>query len=112
MILLKKILVAFVGGALLVAGAAMLVLPGPALVVIPAGLAVLAIEFLWARRWLAWLRERCKTISTNKPAKWATSRFLRREQSITQKPISSICGPVQKQPVTLEKANSYFQSSN
>lgn len=32
----------------LVAGAAMLVLPGPAFVVIPIGLALLALEFTWA----------------------------------------------------------------
>ena len=68
MIVLRKCLVAVLGGALLIAGVAMLVLPGPAVVVIPAALAILAIEFLWARRWLAWLRERCKTISKNKPA--------------------------------------------
>ena len=64
--LMKKVLVAIAGGALLAAGIAMIVLPGPALVVIPAALAILAIEFLWARRWLAWLRERLKTIGTNK----------------------------------------------
>lgn len=58
MILLKKILVAVLGGLLLVVGVAMLVLPGPAVVVIPAALAILAVEFLWARRWLAWLREK------------------------------------------------------
>jgi len=58
MTLLKKLPVAFVGGALLVAGAAMLVPPGPAVVVIPAALAILALEFLLARRWLASLRER------------------------------------------------------
>ena len=68
MILLKKIFVAVLGGALLIAGVAMLVLPGPAVVVIPAALAILAVEFLWARRWLNWLRERYKTIFSNKPA--------------------------------------------
>ena len=68
MILLKKILVAVAGGALLIAGVAMLVLPGPAIVVIPAALAILGVEFLWARRWLGWLRERYHNISTNKPA--------------------------------------------
>ena len=52
MILLRKCLVALLGGALLIAGVAMLVLPGPAVVVIPAALAILAVEFLWARRWL------------------------------------------------------------
>ena len=34
----------------------MLVLPGPAIVVIPIGLAILAAEFSWARRWLRKLR--------------------------------------------------------
>lgn len=66
--MLKKILVAFAGSALLAAGVAMIVLPGPAIVVIPAALAILAVEFLWVRRWLAWLRERSKTILPNKPA--------------------------------------------
>jgi uncharacterized protein (TIGR02611 family) len=68
MTLVRKILVAVLGGALLIAGVALLVLPGPAVVVIPAALAILAVEFLWARRWLNWLRERYKTISLKKPA--------------------------------------------
>lgn len=68
MILLKKCLVALLGGSLLVAGVAMIVLPGPAVLVIPAALAILAGEFLWARRWLAWLRERYKVIAAKKPA--------------------------------------------
>ncbi len=57
---LKKTLVILAGGVLLVVGLAMLVLPGPAFVVIPAALAILAIEFVWARRWLAWVRDRLK----------------------------------------------------
>ena len=69
---LKKTLVALAGGSLLLVGLAMLVLPGPALVAIPAALAILAIEFVWARRWLAWLRERLKAIVANKsPSKSA-----------------------------------------
>ena len=63
---LKKTLVALVGGSLLLAGLAMLVLPGPAFLVIPAALVILAIEFVWARRWLGWLRERLKACATNK----------------------------------------------
>ena len=42
---------------LLVAGIAMLVLPGPGWLTIAAGLAVLATEFAWARRWLDQLKE-------------------------------------------------------
>jgi uncharacterized protein (TIGR02611 family) len=42
-----------VAGALVtLAGVAMLALPGPAFVVIPVGLAMLAMEFTWAERWL------------------------------------------------------------
>lgn len=49
---LKRILVAVAGGAVLVLGLALIVLPGPAFLVIPLGLAILAVEFAWARRWL------------------------------------------------------------
>ena len=55
---LRRIAVAFVGGIVLAVGVAMLVLPGPAVVVIPAGLAILATEFRWARRLLRHVRER------------------------------------------------------
>ena len=48
----KRILVAVVGGTVLAVGVALTVLPGPAFIVIPAGLAILAVEFAWARRWL------------------------------------------------------------
>jgi tellurite resistance protein TerC len=44
------------GLALLVAGIAMLVLPGPGIVAIALGLALLAAEFRWARRILLQLR--------------------------------------------------------
>lgn len=53
----RKVVVGVVGGTVILCGVAMLVLPGPALVVIPVGLAILAIEFAWARRWLRRLRE-------------------------------------------------------
>jgi hypothetical protein len=48
----KRIIVAVVGGTVLAVGLALVVLPGPAFIVIPAGLAILAMEFAWARRWL------------------------------------------------------------
>ena len=43
-------------------GAAMLVLPGPGMVVIPIGLAILAIEFAWARRWLKRIGDTAKGV--------------------------------------------------
>jgi tellurite resistance protein TerC len=53
----RRIVIAVVGASVLLIGVAMIVTPGPAFIVIPAGLAILAIEFVWARRWLRKLRE-------------------------------------------------------
>ena len=49
---MKKSFIALTGGTVLLLGVAMLVLPGPGLLIIAAGVAILATEFLWARR--AW----------------------------------------------------------
>ena len=46
----------------MLAGVLMIVLPGPAFVVIPAGLAVLAVEFAWARRLLRRAREQASAL--------------------------------------------------
>jgi tellurite resistance protein TerC len=48
----RRIVVAVVGGTITLLGVALMVLPGPAFVVIPIGLSILATEFVWARRWL------------------------------------------------------------
>ncbi|MBI4455586.1 MAG: PGPGW domain-containing protein [Acidobacteria bacterium] len=54
----RKIVVLVIGGTVLAIGVALIVLPGPAVVVIPAGLAILATEFLWARKLLRHLKAR------------------------------------------------------
>lgn len=54
---LRRIFVIVVGGTVLAIGVALIVLPGPAFIVIPLGLAILAVEFAWARRWLHKARE-------------------------------------------------------
>jgi len=48
----RRVVVFVVGMTVLLFGVVLIVLPGPAFLVIPAGLAILAIEFRWARRWL------------------------------------------------------------
>jgi len=53
----RRIVVGVVGTTVVLLGLIMLVTPGPALVVIPVGLAILSIEFTWARMWLRTLRE-------------------------------------------------------
>ena len=49
---LRRVIVAVIGFTVLLIGIAMIVLPGPAILVIPLALAILATEFLWARRLL------------------------------------------------------------
>jgi tellurite resistance protein TerC len=53
----RRTLVAVIGGTIVLIGIAMLVLPGPAVVVIPLGLTILASEFAWARRYVRKARE-------------------------------------------------------
>lgn len=48
----RKVIVAVIGATVVAVGFAMIVLPGPAFIVIPTGLAILATEFVWARRLL------------------------------------------------------------
>ena len=52
----RRIVVGVIGGTITLIGVAMVVLPGPAIVVVPLGLGVLGLEFAWARYWLKKLR--------------------------------------------------------
>ena len=65
--------VALVGGLLVLAGIAMLVLPGPGILAIAAGLALLALEFEAARdvrdRFAGWVRARAQRAEAKDSAK-------------------------------------------
>jgi tellurite resistance protein TerC len=61
----RRVVVGVIGFTVLLFGVALLVLPGPAFIVIPAGLAILAIEFAWARHWL----QRIKQLAEQKGAR-------------------------------------------
>gem|GEM_PF-1944242 len=52
----RRVIVSVVGATVLLIGIALLVLAGPAFVVIPVGLAILATEYAWAHRWLRKIR--------------------------------------------------------
>ena len=82
---MKKFFIALMGGTVVLIGVAMLVLPGPGLLVIAGGLAILATEFIWAKRALRstrgavakarrksglkeWLQRRRKACAGVKPA--------------------------------------------
>ena len=63
----RRIVVLVLGIIVLAVGAVLIFIPGPALVVIPAGIAILAIEFSWARKlsrkarnWLTGARAKTK----------------------------------------------------
>ena len=57
----RRLLVGLAGGAIVALGLLLTVTPGPALLVIPAGLGILALEFETPRRWRrqlgTWIRE-------------------------------------------------------
>lgn len=54
----KRLVITIIGLMVLGVGIAMIVLPGPAVIVIPVGLGILATEFVWARRLLQLVKER------------------------------------------------------
>jgi uncharacterized protein (TIGR02611 family) len=54
---LRRVIVFVIGMTVLAIGVAMIVLPGPATVVIPVGLGILAVEFAWAERMLGRLKD-------------------------------------------------------
>lgn len=71
--LIRKVAIIGVGMTILAIGVVMVVMPGPAFVVIPLGLAILGLELAWARVLLKKLRRK---ISSNN----AESRSTRAEQ--------------------------------
>ena len=56
----KKLIIGVIGFTVLLIGIVMIVLPGPAIVVIPIGLAILATEFVWAKVLLDKIKKRLK----------------------------------------------------
>jgi uncharacterized protein (TIGR02611 family) len=56
----KRLLIIVAGFTLLLIGIVMIVLPGPAIIVIPLGLALLATEFAWARHLLKEIRTKIR----------------------------------------------------
>ena len=65
----KRIVVAVIGGTVTLFGIALIVLPGPAFIVIPIGLSILATEFLWAKRWLQKIRRMAASFTSRAPPK-------------------------------------------
>jgi tellurite resistance protein TerC len=63
----KRIVVAVIGGTVTLVGIALIVLPGPAFLIIPIGLSILATEFVWAKRFLERARQMATRLKSNSP---------------------------------------------
>ncbi len=62
----KRVIVSVVGATVLLISVALLVLPGPAFIVIPIGLAILASEYACARRWLRKVRRMASDVVSSR----------------------------------------------
>lgn len=61
----RRLVVAVVGSTVVLIGVIMIITPGPAIIVIPAGLGILATEFVWAKRLLKRVKERAAQMAKN-----------------------------------------------
>jgi uncharacterized protein (TIGR02611 family) len=60
--LVRRIVVTTVGCTLLCVGIVLLVIPGPGILLILAGLAVLATEYAWAHDLMQWIKRRAERL--------------------------------------------------
>jgi uncharacterized protein (TIGR02611 family) len=63
----RKLVILIIGVTVILLGCVLIFTPGPAVVVIPAGIAILATEFVWARKLL--LRFKASAVSAAKAAR-------------------------------------------
>lgn len=71
--MLRKTVITVLGGGLTLLGAALIILPGPAWLLLPVGLAILSLEYPWAK---TWLRKSQQQLSTS--AAWIDRKILLR----------------------------------
>jgi tellurite resistance protein TerC len=74
----RKSIVAVIGSTVVLFGLALIILPGPAVVVVPLGLAILASEFAWARR----LIQRGDTVWGNVRRRWRSGNAAAPKDSL------------------------------
>jgi tellurite resistance protein TerC len=86
----RKLVVLVVGGTALLIGVVMLVTPGPGVVGILAGLAILATEFVWARTLLRRMKQRAAALLPVKSEPGAKCAAARAAQG---SPSSPPCRP-------------------
>ena len=60
---IRKLVIFLIGTSVVLIGCVLFFTPGPAIIVIPVGLAVLATEFIWAKRLLKKFKETTSSIT-------------------------------------------------
>lgn len=63
----RRVIVFVVGATVTLFGVLLVVTPGPAFIVVPLGLMILATEFAWARVVLVWVKTRIARMRSRKP---------------------------------------------
>lgn len=87
---ITKVVVTVLGLLVLTAGLVMMVTPGPGVVGILAGLGLLALEWDWARRWLAAARH--KAAATAEQARTMDPAVRRRRTLLLALAVALVCG--------------------
>ena len=77
----RRCAIALVGGTVVLIGVLMIVFPGPAIVVIPAGLAILSLEFAWAKHWLRKVKATGNYMMTTASGYWGRSSRHRADRT-------------------------------
>lgn len=71
----RRLVIAVLGFTVLLIGVAMIITPGPSTLVIVLGLAILATEFIWARRLLNQIKGQLQDKAL-RPVRWFKRRYL------------------------------------
>lgn len=80
--LARKLVILVIGLTVILTGLIMLVTPGPAIVVIPLGLAILGTEFLWARRILKKMKEEGEKVGSSVWDKFSKNKGKRQDDAV------------------------------
>lgn len=92
----KRAAIAVMGVTVVLIGLTLIVLPGPAFVVIPAGLAILATEFAWAKWMLKRAREQTSSVfhAVFGRTRWGQAPDPRQASPAASEPIDAGRGPI------------------
>jgi len=76
---IKKLFITLAGGVCLFIGVFFVLLPGPAVIFLPLGLALLSLEYPWAKTWLRkvqrWFRK--SAVKTDQAIAWLKRKFVK-----------------------------------